>query len=464
METKDKKIHLSDHFTYGKLLRFTLPTIAMMLFTSIYWIVDGFFVSNYVGTSEFAGVNLIFPIIMIVACVGFIFGTGGAALVSKKLGEKKDIEANKTFSFITYMTFGIGIVVSIIFFILIRPIAEGFAGINSIETSQEMIEAATIYGRIMIAGCSLYIMQGYFHSMFAVNETNFHGFLFTLAGGLLNMLLDYLLIGVGGYGVIGAAIASISGMAVCSIGPALYFVLRKKNLIRLGKPEWSIKDLAQSFLNGSSEFVSNISGSIITIVFNIQLLKYIGEPGVAAYGVIGYVSFVFFSIFIGYSVGVASTIGYNFGAKNGEELTNILRKSLIIMAIVGVIMFVLSIALAGPMSRLFTKGDVDLEALTYRAIYIFSLVYLVNGFSIFASAFFTGLNNGLISALISFCRALVFQLIAVFTLPLSFGVDGIWSSIVVAETLSMIMTFIFIFAMRKRYGYDVYLFRRNKAK
>ena len=464
MAISDNQIHLSDHFTYGKLLRFTLPTILMMVFTSIYWIVDGFFVSNYVGTSEFAGVNLIFPIIMIVACVGFIFGSGGGALVSKKLGEKKNDEANKTFSFITYITFGIGIVVSVVFFFLIRPIAEAFASINSIKTTKEMIDTATIYGRIMIAGCSLYIMQGYFHSMFAVNETNLHGFLFTLAGGLLNMFLDYILIGVCGVGVIGAASASISGMVICSVGPTLYFIFRKKNLIFLGKPLWSFKDLSQAFLNGSSEFVSNISGSIITIVFNIQLLKYIGESGVAAYGVIGYVSFVFYSIFIGYSVGITSTIGYNYGAKNKEELTNILHKSLVIVFIVGVAMILFSIVLASPLSKLFTNGDAELQELTLRAITIFSLCYAFTGFSMFGSSFFTGLNNGLISALISFCRTLVFQLVAVFTLPLALGVDGIWSSIVFAEFLSMIMTLLFMLVLRKKYGYEMYLYRRIEDK
>ena len=464
MATSDNQIHLSDHFTYGKLLRFTLPTILMMVFTSIYWIVDGFFVSNYVGTSEFAGVNLIFPIIMVVACVGFMFGSGGGALVSKKLGEKKVEEANKTFSFITYVTFAIGVVVSITFFFTIRPIAEGFASINSIKTTKEMIDAATLYGRIMIAGCSLYIMQGYFHSMFAVNETNLHGFLFTLAGGLINMFLDYLLIGVFKVGIIGAAAASISGMFICSVGPTLYFIFRKKNLIFLGKPKWSFKDLSQSFLNGSSEFVANISGSIVTIVFNIQLLKYIGEPGVAAYGVIGYVSFVFFSIFIGYSVGITSPIGYNYGAKNKEELTNILRKSLIIVSIVGIAMLLFSIVLASPLSKLFTNGDINLQELTMRAITIFSLCYIFTGFSMFGSTFFTGLNNGLISALISFCRTLVFQLAAVFILPLIWQVDGIWASIVVAEFFSMVMTLSFIFLLRKRYGYEIYLFKRDKIE
>ena len=461
MAIKDTRVHLSDHFTYGKLLRFTLPTILMMVFSSIYWIVDGFFISNYVGTSAFAGVNLIFPIIMLVACVGFIFGSGGGALVSKKLGEQKKEEANKTFSFITYVTFGVGVVLSVSFFFAIRPIAEGFAAINSVKTTPEMIDAATTYGRIMILGCCFYIMQGYFHSMFAVNETNFHGFLFTLGGGLLNMLLDYLLIGVFKCGIVGAAFASISGMVICSIGPVIYFVFRKKNLIFLGKPHPSMRDLGQTLYNGSSEFVSNISGSIVTIVFNIQLLKYIGEAGVTAYGVIGYICFIFFAIFIGYAVGITSTIGYNYGAKNKEELTNILHKSLVIMGVVGIVMILFSIVLSNPLSKLFTGGNEELQTLTMRAITIYSLCYAFVGFSMFGSSFFTGLNNGLISALISFLRTLVFQLGFVFLLPLLMGTDGIWVSIVVAEFLSMAMTILFMLILRKKYGYEMYLFRRK---
>ena len=321
-------IHLSDHFTYRKILRFSLSSILMMVLTSLYWIVDGFFLSNFVSTSDFAGVNLIFPVIMIVSAVGFMFGTGGAALVSKRLGEQNRELANKTFSLITYTTFAIGIVFSIIFFFLVRPIAEAFASINAVETSEEMIDSATLYGRIMIAGVSLFALQGYFHTFFSVNEKAFHGFLFTLFAGITNMLLDWLLVGTLGLGVVGAASASLTGFLVGSVGPYIYFRFGRNNLIKLGKTSINLKDIGQSALNGISELVSDISGSIVTIVFNIQLLKYLGESGVIAYGVIGYVCFVFFAVFIGYCIGVSPIIGYNYGAKNYEELSNVTNKSL----------------------------------------------------------------------------------------------------------------------------------------
>lgn len=455
---KKERVHLSDHFTFGKLIRFTLPMILMMVFSSIYWIVDGTFIANFAGENEFAGVNLIFPVIMLVSCIGFIFGSGGGALISKKLGEGKKEEANKTFSLVTYTVIGVGIFFSIVFFFLVPKITEYFARINSTKTTPEMIEAATTYGQIMIAGVVLFILQVYFHSIFAVNETNIHGFYFTLAGGLTNMLMDYLLIGVFKLSVTGAAIASLSGMLISSIGPIFYFIFHKGNLIYLGKPRKSWADIGKTLTNGSSEFVSNVSGNIVTIVLNLQLLKYIGQNGVVAYGIISYVSFLFFAIFIGYSVSITSTIGYNFGAKNKEELTNILNRSFVLLEIIGTAMFIFSIGLSGPFAHLFTNGDPEMIALAKRAIRLYSICYLFTGFSMFGSSFFTGLNNGLISALISFCRTLVFELGMVLLLPVLFGVDGIWLSIVVAEILSMIMTVSFMFGLRKKYGYKILRF------
>jgi len=448
-------IHLSDHFTYKKILKFTLAPILMMLFTSIYWIVDGFFISNYVGTSAFAGVNLIFPIIMCVACLGFMFGAGGAALVSKRLGEQDKEGANRTFSLITYVTFAVGLIASIAFFFLVKPIARGFAQINSMNTTEEMIDNAATYGRIMIAGVAIYIMQLYFHPFFSVNEKSVYGFQFTLASGLINMFLDFLLIAVFKLGVVGAAIASLSGMTFGSVGPFIYFKLSSKNLIKLGKTRFNFKDIWKSITNGCSEFFSNVSGSIITIVFNIQLLKYIGENGVSAYGVIAYVCFVFFAIFIGYSVGIAPVVGYNLGAQNKEELSNVLRKSFVIIFSVGIVMAGLSIALASPIAYIFTNSSEELHKLSTRAMMIYSACYLFTGFSMFGSSFFTALNNGIISAIIAICRTLVFQMAAVFILPLIMGVDGIWVSIIVAEFLSALMTVILIVLFERKYGYKL---------
>lgn len=459
-----EKIHLSDHFTYKKILRFTISPILMMFITSIYWIVDGFFLSNYASSSAFAGVNLIFPIIMIVACVGFMFGAGGAALVSKYLGEKKVEKANKTFSLLTYTTLIMGLVLGLVFFFTIRPIAQGFAGINSVSTSEEMIDNAELYGRIMMGGVVLFMMQGYFHCFFSVNETSHLGFIFSLSSGLVNMLLDYILVGVMQYGAAGAAAASLTGMFISTAGPLLYFRLRKNNLIRLGKPEFDIKDIFKSVTNGSSEFVGNVSSSLIAILFNMQLLKYIGETGVAAYGVIGYVCFIFFSIFSGYTMGISPVIAYNYGAKNKSELSNVIKLSFNFVAVAGFLMTVLSLALSRPLSLIFARNYPELLELSVRAMIIYSVCYFIAGFSMFGSGLFTALNNGLLSALISICRTLVFQVAAVLLLPLLMGVDGIWLSIVVAELLATILTMIIVFKKQKTYGYNLTPKWKSQAK
>lgn len=463
-----EKIHLYDHFTFRKILRFTISPILMMFITSIYWIVDGFFLSNYASVSAFAGVNLIFPVIMIVACVGFMFGAGGAAIVSKYLGEGDKQKANRTFSMITYFTFATGIFLSVIFFFLVRPIALGFASINSIKTTKEMIDNAETYGRIMIGGVTLFMMQGYFHCFFSVNETSYLGFIFSIVSGVLNMFLDLLLVGIFSMGATGAAIASLCGMFISTFGPLLYFRISKNALIKLGRPSIDVSvfkdkshDIGKAIINGSSEFVGNISSSIITIVFNIQLLKYLGEDGVSAYGIIGYVCFIFFAIFSGYVMGISPVIGYNYGAKNKEELSNVIRKSYILIAITGFAMSGIALALARPLSLIFANDYPKLLEISVRAMRIYSVCYFIAGFSMFGSGMFTALSNGLISALISIFRTLVFQVIAVFTLPLLLGVDGIWLSIVVAEFLATVMTLIITIKKQDKYGYQLFPKRKQ---
>lgn len=445
-------VHISDHFTFSKIFKMTIAPIMMMVFASIYSVVDGFFVSSYAGKSSFTAVNLIMPVIMIVAGIGFMFGTGGSAYVSALLGRKEEEKAKQTFSMIIYSAAIIGVIVSIIVFFLIDPIVRAFASFNN-ETSAEMIEQAILYGRIMIGGSVLYILQNTFQSFFAVAEKTFLGFFFTLAAGLTNTLFDFLFIGVLKWGVAGAAAASLMGMFVASAGPIIYFLVNKKNCIYLGKPLWNLRDLLNVAGNGSSEFVSNISGSIVSIVFNIQLLRFLGENGVSAYGIIMYVNYVFIAMYLGYSVGMAPAVGYNFGAENKDELKNIFHKSLIIISSFAIVMVGLSEAMASPFSKIFSSGSAELEELATNAMRIYSICYLFCGFSIYGSSFFTALNDGLISAIISLARTLGFQLICVIVLPLIFGVNGVWWSMVIAEAGSFIMTIVFWITKQKKYGY-----------
>ena len=446
------KVHLSDHFTFRKIFQMSYAPILMMVFSSLYSIVDGFFVSNFAGDGAFTGVNLIFPIIMIVAGIGFMFGTGGAAFVSALLGQNEKEKAQRTFSMTILFASIIGLFVSLIVFLLIPQIVEALARVGN-NTSEETIKNAILYGRIMMAGEVFYIVQNTFQSFFSVAEKPHLGFFFTLAAGLSNMFLDFLLIDIFSMGVVGAALASIFGMVIGSIGPLIYFSFDKKSLINLKKPEININHLFKIMSNGMSEFVSNISGSIVSIVFNIQLLRFVGEAGISAYGIIMYVSYVFMAIFIGYSIGMAPAVGYNYGSGNKNELKNIRKKSLFIVGICGIIMLLLSELLAVPFSKLFSHGDTNLQQIATRAMHIYSFSYLFCGFSIYGSSFFTALNNGIISAVISILRTLCFQLICVIILPILLDTDGIWISIIIAEIASFIMTFVFMIIKQKKYGY-----------
>lgn len=441
------KIALSDSFTYKKLLRFTLPSIAMMIFTSVYGVVDGFFVSNYVGKTPFAAVNIIYPFIMILGSVGFMFGTGGSALIAKYFGEGNSLKAKKLFSLFAYSSAILGVLISVMGIIFIRPIA------SLLGAEGELLENAVIYGRIILLANPTFILQMEFQAFFITAEKPQLGLIVTIGAGITNMVLDALLVAVFPFGLAGAAAATAISQIVGGIVPLVYFFLPNKSTLRLGKTSWDGKAMIRACTNGSSELMSQISTSLVSMLYNTQLLKYAGENGVAAYGVLMYVCMIFLAIFIGYSVGTAPVISYHFGAKNHSELKSLLKKSLTIIGICSVLMLTLSELLATPLSYLFVSYDSELLALTSKAFVIFSFSFLFSGFAIFASSFFTALNDGLTSALISFLRTLVFQIGAVLILPTFFGIEGIWLSIVVAEFMAVIVGFAFLIIKKKKYHY-----------
>lgn len=441
------KIYLSDKFTYGKLLRFTAPSIIMMIFTSIYGVVDGFFVSNYVGKTPFAAVNFIYPFLMILGTVGFMFGTGGSAIVAKTLGENNEEKANRLFSFFVYISVALGAVIAVLAFIFIRPIAA------ALHAEGELLKNCVLYGRIFILGLPMYVLQMEFQSFFVTAGKPGLGFLSTVAGGLTNMIFDALFIVVFKWGLAGAAAATVMGQCVGGIIPLVYFFRPNTSLLRLGKTNFDGAALLKATTNGSSELMSNISMSLVSMLYNVQLIKYAGEDGVSAYGVLMYVNLVFLAIFIGYSIGTAPVIGYHYGAKNPAEIGSILKKSFVIIGISSLAMLGFSEAMAGPLSRIFVGYDPALYEMTVHGFRIFSFQFLFAGVSIFASSFFTALSNGGVSAMISFLRTLVFQTAAILLLPLIWKLDGIWISIVAAELVSFVVSLIYIAAKRKKYGY-----------
>ncbi|MCI8593856.1 MAG: MATE family efflux transporter [Oscillospiraceae bacterium] len=440
-------IQLSDHFTYKKLFRFTLPSIVMMIFTSIYSVVDGFFVSNFVGKTPFAALNLIFPFVMILGGTGFMIGTGGTALVAKVLGENQREKANRYFSMMVLLTVILGVILSIIGFLLLPSIA------SLLGATPEMLPHCVLYGRIVISFTTAFMLQNVFQSFLIAAQKPKLGLAATVAAGVTNMVLDALFVGAFRWGIVGAALATGLSQCVGGILPLLYFFRPNTSLLRLTKTKLKLRPILHACTNGASELMSNISTSLVGIVYNIQLLRYIGEDGVAAYGVLMYVQFIFIAIFIGYSIGCAPIVSYHYGAQNHGELKNMLKKSCLLMGCSGVLLSVLAFLLAGPLAGIFVWYDAELLALTIHAFRLFSFSFLLAGFNIFASSFFTALNNGVISAAISFLRTLIFQMASVLILPLLIGVDGIWLAITVAELCAFVISLIFLTINRKKYRY-----------
>ncbi len=441
------RILLSDHFDYKKLLRFTLPSMITLVFTSIYGVVDGFFVSNYVGKTPFTAVNFIMPFLMMLGCVGFMFGTGGGALIAMTMGQGKEEKARSLFSLIVYVSGICGIVLMVLGFVLLRPLA------ILLGAEGQLLEDSVTYGRIILLAIPAYILQYEFQCLFVTAEKASLGLAVTIAAGCTNIVLDALFVAVLHWGLEGAAAATALSQVVGGLLPLIYFARPNNSLLRLGRTKYDGRALIKVCTNGSSELLNNISMSLVNMLYNLQLLKYIGEDGVAAYGVLMYVSLVFQAVFIGYSVGTAPIIGYHYGAQNTSELKGLLKKSLVLLGVFALVMFGASYLLARPLSFVFTCYDEELLALTVRAFSLYAFSFLFSGYVIFGSSFFTALNNGLISAAISFLRTLVFQVAAVLVFPLIWRVDGIWLSMVAAEVLALGVTVIFLRVEKKRYGY-----------
>ena len=440
-------IRLSDHFSYAKLLRFTLPSICMMVFTSIYGVVDGLFVSNFAGKTPFAAINLVMPFIMILGGMGFMIGTGGTALVSKLLGEGKKDEAHSTFSMMVLFTLLLGLVLSAVGFLTMRPVSY-FLG-----ATDAMIDDCVLYGRIVTGFTFAFMLQNVFQSFFIAAEKPRLGLIVTVAAGVTNMALDALFIAVFDWGVAGAAIATGLSQCVGGVLPLIYFLRPNDSLLRMHPTALRLRPILQACGNGSSELMSNISSSLVGMLYNFQLMRLIGEDGVSAYGVLMYVQFIFVAIFIGYSIGSAPVVSFHFGAQNHDELKSLLRKSVLLMSSGGVLLTVAARLLAALLAHLFVGYDAVLFDLTTHAFRLFSWSFLLAGFNIFTSGFFTALNNGAISAAISFLRTLVFQTASVLILPLLLGVDGIWWAITVAEIFAFLISLLFLFLKRNKYHY-----------
>ena len=442
------RIQLSDHFNYKRLIRFVLPSILMIICSSIYSIVDGFFVSNFVGKTAFAAINLIMPVLMLVGTIGTMIGTGGSAIISKTMGEGKKELANQYFSMLIIAAFLMGIIASVIGFTFAGSIA------SLLGAKGELHRNAVLYARILFVSMPAYILQFAFQSFWVAAEKPSLNLKINILAGLTNAFFDWLFIAVFQWGIAGAAAATAIGQCIGGIVPVIYFMKKNSSLLQLTLQTKFYKEAFQTTCsNGSSEMVTNISTSAIGILYNFQLMKFAGENGLAAYGVIMYVNYIFMAVFLGYSIGSAPIVSYHYGAGHTNELRNLYRKSLILMGGSGIFMVIFAELLSEPLSTIFVNYDKGLLELTIHGFRLYCLAFLIMGVNVWASAFFTALNNGVVSATISFLRTFAFQIIAVISLPVFWGVDGIWLSIVVAELLAFIVTIVFFVSKKSQYQY-----------
>lgn len=440
-------IQLSEHFTYRRLLRFTLPSMAMMIITSIYGVVDGLFVSNLVGADAFAAVNLIMPFLMIFGSVGFMLGTGGSALVAKTIGEGDIKKGNQIFSMLIFVIVAFSAACAVFGIIFLKPIA------IMLGASNELLEYCVLYGRILFLSLPFFMLQVTFQIFFVVAEKPHMGLTISIAAGLTNIALDFLFIYFFRWGVEGAATATALSEVVGGLIPLVYFLKKNNSMLRITKSKWNGRALLRSCTNGSSEMMTNLSMSLVNMLYNFQLMKLVGANGVAAYGIIMYVTFIFVGVFIGYSMGSAPIISYHYGAHNHTELKNLFKSSITIIGLSSMLLTLIAELLAVPLGKIFVGYDPQLMELTVRALRLFSISFLFSGINMFASSFFTALNNGLISAFISFLRTLVFQVTMIFLLPIIWGLDGIWLAVVVAEVLTLFVTIILFMTINKNYHY-----------
>lgn len=441
------KVELTGHYGIWRLVRTGLPSIAMMIITSVYSVVDGFFVSNFAGTTAFASLNLVWPVIALLSALGLMTGTGGSALVSKLLGEGNGDKARSVFTMIVFLTFVAGVIFSILLLVLMKPL------VLALGAEGEMVRLSVRYGRIVACGLPGLTLQMAFQSFYMTAERPQLGTVVSIVCGVINIVLDALFVAVFGWGLTGAAIATAIALAVGGAYPLIFFASKRNNshlrFVKFSSIDW--KSIAKTCTNGMSEYVGNIALSIVSIGYNFQLMKYVGENGVSAYGIIMYLAFILAAVFIGYNLCVSQIIAFNYGARNRAELRSLLRKSVGIIAVSGLLLTGMAEIFAPAISRLFVGYDPELCDLTVRALRIYMLCYLICGFNMFCSAWFTALNNGLVSAVASFARTLVFELASVFILPIFLGIDGIWMAVNVAEVLAFILSATLILCFKGKY-------------
>lgn len=437
---------IAQKFNVFTLLKFAFPTMVMMVFMSLYTIVDGIFVSRLVGSNALSAVNIVYPVISLLIACGIMLSTGGSAIVARQMGEKREQEARENFSMLAVVSVLTGIVILVLGLMFLEPICRILGG------TPVLLEDCKIYLGVLLGFGPLTMLQMLFQTFFVTAGKPGLGLGLTLTGGVVNMVLDYVFMGPMQMGVLGAALATGLGQAIMAVAGVVYFLKVKGNLYFV-KPVFRGNILLQSCGNGSSEMVSNLSTAVVTFLFNITMLKLAGEDGVAAITIVLYGQFLFTALYLGFSMGVAPVVSFNYGNQNHAQLKRIYK--ICIGFILGSSVFILGIALlfSEPIVGIFTGEENHTYELAVEGFFQFSFNYLFAGINIFASALFTSLSNGKISAIISFCRTFVFITVSIVLLPRVMGITGVWLSVPLAELVTLFISITYLKGQKEVYHY-----------
>lgn len=442
MNTQNKKTSLLD------LIKISTPTISMLVFMSLYSIVDGVFVSRFVGADALSAVNIIYPVINVLIAIGVMLATGGSAIIAKKIGEGKVIEAKEDFSLITLTGLIIGILFSIVCFLFFDDI------IKLLGSNNEIYTYCRDYFKVLAVFAPAFILSLIYQILSVTAGSPILGLILTLIGGVANMILDYIFIVPMNMGIQGASLATSIGNALPAIIGTFYFFSKKRNLYFI-KPRFKFNTIINTCANGSSEMIGNLATGVTTMLFNIVMMKYLGADGVSALTIVLYGQFLITAVFVGFSAGISPTLSYNYGANDTEEIRNVMKLSMLYIIISSIAMYILSVLGSEVIVSVFAPKGSSVYDIGYRGFMIFTISFIFTGMNIFSSAIFTAFSNGKVSATLSFFRTFVFIITGIILLPKVFGVDGVWMSVPIAELLSFIMSLVYIKKYSSVYGYSL---------
>lgn len=418
-----------------------------MVFMSLYTMVDGVFVSRFAGTAALSAVNIVYPMVSVVVAVGVMLATGGSAIIAKRMGEGKPEQARQNFSYLILAGVLIAVGMAALALVFLKPL------LHLLGARGALFELCYAYALPLVFFIPSGILQMLFQTLLVTAGRPMLGLTVTVLGGVANIVLDYLFIVPLQMGIAGAAIATGIGFSIPAVFGLLYFALRRSGPLCFVRPKGGGKMLLRCCANGSSEMVTNMSTAVTTFLFNLLMMRYAGEDGVASITIVLYTQYLMTAVYMGYATGTAPVFSFHHGSRNGEQLRRLFRISMGFIALCSVATFALALVFAKQVVVIFTPAGSPVFEMALYGFRLFSGSFLFAGVGIFASAMFTAFSDGKVSAAISFLRTFAFIVLALLLLPLAMGLDGVWLAVPLAEVLGFGVSLFFLYRKKKRYCY-----------